>query len=202
LGRKVLVSPQSPSSPSYSPTPAGLSSSLPVQLDEILSIVTTALSSVSSFRRSRVQQQIKAEQMHKAQQANEEIKREKIRKGIWHDGRLDCVSGNGVMSELGIGDERMGDDDSSVVTGALEIHADEKDKEERVQRTVRNMQANGLPIVVIKNYASKGGTTNEELLTVLAGWAATLVENQVDSVWMIKLCYIDFHTDRTCSRGQ
>jgi len=39
--------------------------------------------------------------------------------------------------------------------------------------------------VVIRNYASKGGVNREELLGVLASWAATLAENQVAHVIVI-----------------
>ena len=36
---------------------------------------------------------------------------ELIRRGGWHDGRLDCVAGNGVMSELGYGIEPLNEKD-------------------------------------------------------------------------------------------
>jgi hypothetical protein len=36
-----------------------------------------------------------------------------------------------------------------------------------------------LPIVVIRNYASKGRANREALLSVLASWAVSLTENQV-----------------------
>jgi hypothetical protein len=152
--------------------------------------VTAALSSVSSAHRSRLQRQIKTEEINKTKQVNEEIKRERIKRGIWHDGRLDCVAGNGVMSELGFGDEMMRDDDSDVVVGGVKGDAMHEEKEnsqerekERKQRSVQDMQALGsLPIVVVRNYASKGGANKQELLTVLAGWAATLVENQVGCI--------------------
>lgn len=177
----------------YNLLAAGLSSSLPDQLDQILSIATTALSSVSSAHRSHMQRQIKKEQIHKTQQANQEIKRERIRRGIWHDGRLDCVAGNGVMSELGFGDERMNDDDSDTAVGGVDVNAGQGEKEhgeekERKERSVQDVQALGsLPIVVIRNYASKGGANKEALLTVLAGWAATLIENQVSRNLLVEL---------------
>jgi hypothetical protein len=91
------------------------------------------------------------------------------------------------MSELGFGDEMMSESDSDVAVGGVEVDAAQEKKDNieekekgRKQRTIEDVQALGsLPIVVIRNYASKGGANKEELLTVLAGWAATLIENQV-----------------------
>jgi hypothetical protein len=100
------------------------------------------------------------------------------------------------MSELGFGDELLTSDDMDVQNDvnekcAREIPRDreefikrEAEERERKQRRVEDVQTVGaLPIVVIRNYASKGGTNREEVLDVLASWAATLAENQVgDSV--------------------
>lgn len=38
--------------------------------------------------------------------------RERIQEGLWHDGRIDAVCGNGVMSELGVGIERFREADA------------------------------------------------------------------------------------------
>lgn len=61
----------------------------------------------------------------------------------------------------------------------------EKTSEEelaRQRRSVEEVQAvRALPIVVIKNYAARGGAYKEALLGVLANWAAALAENQVIS---------------------
>ena len=101
------------------------------------------------------------------------------------------------MSELGLGDELLTSDDMDAQNDVNEKYAREipRDKEEsikrlaeeereRKQRPMEDVQTVGaLPIVVIRNYASKGGTNREEVLDVLASWAATLAENQVgDSV--------------------
>lgn len=114
-------------------------------------------------------------------------------RGIWHDGRLDCVAGNGIMSELGFGDELLTDADMDAWHGnakvmvmnaaAVEnvgIASTEAEEKERKLRNVDDTQAvETLPIVVIRNYAAKGGANREELLSVLATWAASLAENQV-----------------------
>lgn len=115
----------------------------------------------------------------------------RVRNGTWHDGRLDCIAGNGIISELGFGDEPMYEADME-----SQVHEEEGDEmtrekemlirqqeRERKERSVQYAQAiSDLPIVIIRNYATKGGTNREELLDVLATWAASLVENQVSRV--------------------
>jgi hypothetical protein len=163
-------------------------------LQQILEVVGTALVRVSSSHRNAIQRKIKEQERKEEKKAQEASRRERIRRGIYHDGRLDCVAGNGIMSELGIGDELLTNDDSDGKTEDKNEMLEEngmKDKEEvakkeaqqekeRLQRSMQDMQAIGaLPIVIIRNYASKGGANREELLSVLASWAATLVDNQV-----------------------
>ncbi|KAJ6470268.1 hypothetical protein C8R47DRAFT_1298951 [Mycena vitilis] len=55
--------------------------------------------------------EIRREAQAKERARMDAVKIEKIRRGVFHDGRIDCVAGNGVMSELGIGDERMDEDE-------------------------------------------------------------------------------------------
>ena len=57
------------------------------------------------------------------------------------------------------------------------------EERKRKERGIRDVQAiSSLPTVIIRNYATKGGANREELLNVLATWAASLVENQVNQV--------------------
>ncbi|KAG6910918.1 hypothetical protein DXG01_006601 [Tephrocybe rancida] len=164
---------------------AGLSSSLDDQLQQILAVVGTALKGVSSSHRAATKRQIQKREYRKLRQEEDERIRSEIRKGTWHDGRLDCVAGNGIMSELGFGDEPMLPGDG---TGAAYVAGADSDKRgngetARKQRTQEEMEAvRALPIVLIRNYAVKAGSKREELLTVLAQWAAALVENQVAHV--------------------
>lgn len=175
---------------------AGLSNSLTEQLKQILEVVGTGLVGVSSSHRKAVQHKIDEQTRAEEKQAAEESRRERIRRGTWHDGRIDCIAGNGVMSELGFGDELMGDDDMEATPkDALKRFGDDNTREreaaskkqagedrERKQRSVEDGQTVGsLPIVVIRNFAAKGGASREELLSVLATWAATLIENQVST---------------------
>lgn len=159
-----------------------MSSSLSDQLQQILTVVGTALKGVSSSHRAAIKRKIKGAEHEQMEKEAEARRRDQIRRGTWHDGRLDCVAGNGVMSELGIGDEMMVEGD-----GIGPVHLEERpgkrengEELARKQRTQEDMEAVGaLPIVVIRNYAAKVGSSREELLTVLAQWAATLAENQV-----------------------
>lgn len=136
-----------------------------------------------------MQRKIKEQELAEEKKAEEASRRERMLRGIWHDGRLDCVAGNGIMSELGFGDELLTDADMdgwhgnatemAVIGATMENHKDAEEKERKL-RSVDDTQAVGaLPIVVIRNFAAKGGTNREELLSVLATWAASLAENQV-----------------------
>lgn len=145
-------------------------------------MVGTALKGVSSSHRAAIQRQVRNHKLQEVEHQNEARTRERIRQGTWHDGRLDCVAGNGVMSELGIGDELMGDDDveEEVVTSNASDKAEHVEETDRKRKITEDLEAVGsLPIVMIRNYAAKVGSSREELLEVLAQWAAMLAENQV-----------------------
>ncbi|KAG5645040.1 hypothetical protein DXG03_007219 [Asterophora parasitica] len=166
---------------------AGLSSSLNDQLQQILVVVGTALKGVISSHRAATKRQLKHQEHEQERKEAEEQRRDQIRRGTWHDGRLDCVAGNGIMSELGIGDELMLEGDGLVphIT-----NVDEKLKNNSAarkhHRSKEDMDAVvALPIVVIRNYGAKAGSGREELLTVLAQWAATLAESQTAHVIVI-----------------
>ena len=110
-------------------------------------------------------------------------KRQAIIHGTWHDGRLDCVAGNGIMSELGVGDECFellnSIDAMSLEEEPMATEYEKAFKKHKVQHSMDI--TNSLPIVVIKNYtANFGSSTKEALLEALAQWAAKLIENQVN----------------------
>jgi len=165
-------------------TSAGLSSSLPEQIKQILEVVTTGLKGVSSSHRASIQKQVLQQEAQERQQLQDDNHRRAIMAGIWHDGRLDAISGNGIISELGVGDELFGDD---MADGTLPIlvadNTKESEKHERIsrrQKALENIDAiKALPIVIIRNYATTSGANKEEMLNVLAQWAATLAENHV-----------------------
>ena len=149
---------------------------------------------------SRVSADLKKEYTFAAERARiEQVRREdearthiRIAEGLWHDGRLDCIAGNGVMSELGIGDESFGEDfaEHAKTQRTLEAKSDEitaeKKKEDndeiaRRQRSAADLETiQAMPIVIIRGFESKGGGIGkEDLLDVLTEWAARLAENKV-----------------------
>lgn len=176
--------------------PAGLSSSLPEQLKQILEVVTHALNGVSSSHRSTIQKQLKATKELELRRVQAARRRQAILEGTWHDGRLDCVAGNGIMSELGVGDELFDGEMTEHLKRYEESMQKNKDEQEclsRRQKTLTEVEAiTSLPVVVIRNYAANfGSTTKEDLLVVLAQWAAKLVENHVRSVSSLHIAIRD-----------
>ncbi|KAF9475682.1 hypothetical protein BDN70DRAFT_883451 [Pholiota conissans] len=166
---------------------AGVSSSLHDQLKRILDVVTYALRGVSSSHRGTLQKQLKNEEDLAKRRLQAARQQQAILDGTWHDGRLDCVAGNGIMCELGVGDELF-DEDMAVHLENYENNL--KLMEQEQQHLVRKQKAltdvnviTSLPVVVIHNYATNfGSTTKEDLLVVLAEWTAKLVENNVAHV--------------------
>ncbi|KDQ33744.1 hypothetical protein PLEOSDRAFT_1033437 [Pleurotus ostreatus PC15] len=158
----------------------GFSSSLPDQLTQVLSVVTRALQATSASHIHAAALKRAREEQDEERKAEQNIVLHKIRHGTWHDGRLDCVAGNGVMSELGIGDEAM---------GVLEDeYGDDEKKNGHHRQPVADAEAiSAIPIVIIRNYSpsNKAGGSKEDLLAVLAQWAAGLAENRIAHVIVV-----------------
>lgn len=137
--------------------------------------------------RNATRQEFKAQREAEALKVEEARRVERVRQGTWHDGRLDCVSGNGIMSELGVGDESFSMEDSDIGANGEDFAMQELKKEVQVQdelirkeRSAEEVEATAaLPVVVIKNYGARGSVYREELQKALSQWAATLVENRV-----------------------
>lgn len=179
---------------------AGLSSSLGDQLKEVLEVVGTGLRAVNTSYRKRRQREIEEERIAEIAAKEEAKLKERIRKGIWHDPRLDCIAGNGVMSELGVGDEWFGESEADVKpVVASHIYEGEGMKEKgdkgqdgngnvveakKNQGSSEDMRAiEAIPIVILRGFDSKGGgVRREELLNVVSQWVAGLAQNQVCSI--------------------
>jgi hypothetical protein len=141
-------------------------------------------------------------------------RREQIRRGIWHDGRMDCVAGNGIMSELGFGVEKMSEADMDLPTaGDVEREARREAEEGEIAKEMRKQQMSeedlrivgSLPIVVIKNYAAKTVNPSQnyhEVLDILAKWAARIAENKVRNTVSGYPCVQNFPTDCACYCSQ
>jgi hypothetical protein len=150
---------------------AGLSSSLPDQVTQILEVVGTALRSVSSaLRKQVIYDHERATRVVEEEQIAKQVQ-ERIRRGVWHDPRMGAIAGGGVIAELGVGDEPFGERDEDLVIHETEAPTPTTSKREGSKTP--DLQA---PIVVLKNYTTGG---KEEVMGVFAKWAAALVEGQV-----------------------
>ncbi|KAJ7697124.1 RNA12 protein-domain-containing protein [Mycena olivaceomarginata] len=163
---------------------ANLSSTLPEQVREMLAVVRRSLKHVKSSHQRYTIRQIRGRARVEDSEHIHAARSERIQRGTWHDGRLDCVAGNGIMAELGIGDERMGDD--NVVLPRIEPEGGREDVDTRRKQKSKAeiAAAEGLPIVVLRNFDARG-SSREEIYDVLAEWAAGLVENQLAHVIVI-----------------
>ena len=146
--------------------------SLPDQIKQILDVVGRSLSNVHAYHEKEVEDEVKRQES--ARQQRERLK--KIQRGEWHDGRLDCVAGNGVMSELGIGDEKFDSEDTDVVVEETDSLDSEVGGESKPSGDLDATK--GLPVVVIRGFEDKVGGKSE-FLDVVAQWATGLVENRV-----------------------
>ncbi|KAK7023862.1 mitochondrial escape protein 2 [Favolaschia claudopus] len=165
---------------------ANLSSTTPEQVREMLSVVRSALENVNSSHQRDVLRQIKRQAQEEERSRMDARRAEKIRRGTWHDGRLDCVAGNGVMAELGIGDELMEDDDDVAPLTPLdqEKRGEEQEAKKKQQGKAELEAVESLPLVMIRNFEVHG-SSHEEVYDVLSEWAASLVENQIAHVIVI-----------------
>ncbi|EFI28416.1 exonuclease [Coprinopsis cinerea okayama7 len=164
----------------------GLTSSLPDQLQQILGVVTQGLKRAADAKRSDLKERFESEERHNLQIQESRRIQEGILNGTWHDGRLECVAGIGPISELAIGDEPFDPELDAAPFQVNTEHLDdvgEKPKKEKSQAEIDAIRV--LPIVVVLNYATKIGSTQDELLKSLADWAASLVENQIAHVLVL-----------------
>lgn len=156
-----------------------MSTSTQEQLRQVLAVVTSALSSLSASHLRAREKEIEREERRRLDELETEERREAIRHGTWHNGRIDCIAGNGVISELGVDIERFDgdyeDEEKTRSTG-------EKEGQRQNLRTREDIHGvRALPIVVLKNFSlrSKASPTKDEVLEVLAQWIAALVERKV-----------------------
>ena len=164
----------------FLPLIAGLSSSLPDQVRQILEVVGTALRSVSSSRRKQVlRSHERATRITEEERITKQVQ-ERIRRGIWHDPRMGAAVGGGVIAELGVGDEPFGKGDEELVTHSHEIEAPTPTTSKREESNRPDLQTVSIsPVVVLKNYSTGG---KEEVMGIFAEWAAALVEGKVRTV--------------------
>lgn len=166
---------------------AGFSSALDVQLKAILEVAASAMASVAADARASSEKATKiAERKRLAAEAERESQAKattglaKIEEDGVRDGRMEAVAGTGPIAELGAGVEKATEDDPAVVVGPRGVSAI-KALTEAILPEPKEENAL-LPVIVLKNYASKGEAKQDLLWDVLAEWAAVLTENQVAHV--------------------
>lgn len=148
-------------------------------------MVGTGLGRVNTTHRKQHARAVQNAKLAERRRAEAARVRAQIEAGAWHDGRLDCLAGNGVMSELGVGDEAFHPEVVGSASSSQEkqVEGGEKRREEprQQERSEEDVQAiEAMPIVVVKGFETKGGgASKEELLDVLSRWAASLAQNQV-----------------------
>ncbi|KAF7311650.1 hypothetical protein MKEN_01068400 [Mycena kentingensis (nom. inval.)] len=167
---------------------ANLNSSLPDQVRAMLLVVRNAVKSVRSSHQREVQREAQRAAQKEAREQTDAENLARIQRGTWHDGRLDCVAGNGVISELGVGDEKLEDDGPISVSPPEDSTRTEKQraKEEaaKKQKGKAELEAvESMPVVIIRNFDGRG--SREEVFDVVAEWAASLVEQQIAHVVVV-----------------
>jgi hypothetical protein len=183
---------------------AGFSTPIDQQLRQVLETVAGALKDVSSHIEQSHQDELDVQTRSAAVKREQEKRRQLIIRGGWHDGRLDCVAGNGVMSELGLGDEPVweGDldakppalmDDLAPIAGEAVPPTAASLREalptlpapvvKDVQLDADSEHIKALPIVVLKNFATK--SAKGDAWNVIAEWGASLIENRIAHVIVI-----------------
>lgn len=92
----------------------GFSSSLEAQLKQILTVSASALKTISdNTKQAQAQAFVAAEDRRQTKEDRLHIRGILERDGI-RDGRIDCLAGNGIMSELGVGLEAEQDETASL----------------------------------------------------------------------------------------
>lgn len=188
---------------------AGFSTPIDEQLRSMLDVVSTALKDTAEHFRDERKKAKQCSENDITMAAEEAHELELVRLGVWHDGRLDCIAGNGIMSELGLGIEEptiydmpataaplMGNnapiDGEGVPPGGNLDVFDGVTKAVSESARMENLQGDDdvessliqtLPIVVLRNFAIK--PARGDLWSVMAEWAAGLVENKLAHVIVI-----------------
>ncbi|EKD02278.1 hypothetical protein A1Q2_03425 [Trichosporon asahii var. asahii CBS 8904] len=181
---------------------AGFSTPIDEQLRNMLDVVTTALKGVTQDEQEDRLEAARHAEREKKTHFMHEAARESINNGTYHDGRLDCIAGNGVMSELGFGQEPMTSKDARapkpkeestehLVARAQAALADKPPPAEQSEDTADEapvLDTNAetistLPIVVLRNFSAK--PARGDLWKVLAEWGAGLLDNKIAHVIVV-----------------
>lgn len=177
----------------------------------MLDVVASALKDVSVHNKEHRERAAESRQDEIEMAADRAYESQLVQRGVWHDGRLDCVSGNGIMSELGMGVERVSPNDydaapvplmdgnapiegegvppqsmstfekTAAILAAYETPPADAPTEPELDSDAEMIKT--LPIVVLRNFAQK--PARGDLWTVMAEWGASLVENRIAHVIVV-----------------
>lgn len=147
-------------------------------------MVGTGLGRVNTSNRRHHERAVQNAHLAERRRAEEARVHAQIAMGAWHDGRIDCIAGNGIMSELGVGDETFHPEERAHVVEAGWSSEEKQVEENAVRQLERSKEGvrviDAMPIVIVRGFESKGGGAGkEEMLDVLARWAASVAQNQV-----------------------
>ncbi|GAA5992192.1 hypothetical protein JCM10908_001812 [Rhodotorula pacifica] len=181
---------------------AGFSASFEEQLKAILEVTGSALSSIATSVKTRTAAAIEESAKRKETAGQRRAIAEQLHTSGVRDGRIDTVTGPGIVAELGGGVEGPAAGAEKETSAETEVEIVGPKSSALVRASANEFSDNGdqpsvsferLPVVVIKGFATKGDAMQEKLWDVLSDWAAVLVENQVahviftsDSVTMTK----------------
>ncbi|CAD6566825.1 MAG: mitochondrial escape protein 2 [Cyphobasidiales sp. Tagirdzhanova-0007] len=158
-------------------TKAGFSTSVDVQIKQVLDVSASALKSLADEAKDSRERASTLERQRIEMAADEAHFVANVRNGMVHDGRLDCVSASGIMGELGMGLERS-EYYSEIYGPSSNAKANQATIMETEGRS-STADIDQMPIIIIKGFDAKDSGTTAVLWTAMADWAATLVENRI-----------------------
>ncbi|TIA97672.1 hypothetical protein E3P77_02952 [Wallemia ichthyophaga] len=164
-------------------TKAGFATPLEDQLKQILSITTKAVEKARDSKFSASKSQHDDLKLGLKQAAEEEVR--KNSNSFSHDGRIDCIAGNGIMSELGVGIETDDIDDQVLSLTLNRLEGLNKNNYDEEKEKIKS-----IPVVIVKNFDFKGAD-RDVLFDVLSTWASNLV--------LAKVAHVVFVSDNVSS---
>lgn len=151
-----------------------MSSTLPEQLNQVLDVVGKALVSVkASHTKSTEREKTKAKRQEQAKATNSSPVVPNA------DGKAALLEATHTQEKMALKDSDGNQPPEEVKKTAPE---EEKTQSPPTVHVDESAAVASLPIVIIRNFASKRGSAKEESLNALATWAATLAENQVSNL--------------------
>ncbi|KAL7413942.1 RNA12 protein-domain-containing protein [Mrakia frigida] len=166
---------------------AGFSTDFPTQLKQILDVVSASLKHVSEHELEGQKKLVQTNANRVVVEAEEVAFSERLKRIGYHDPRMDDVAGNGLISEVGYGDERTTPADLASPNDAVFLSSTKSSHETSTEISSLDKDRDTiavLPVIVLKNFAIKG-SKKDELWNTIAEWSASLIENQIAQVVVV-----------------